>query len=164
MDNILYSWNSYFNLVKKLAGIIEKEIVLTKDTVLFAVGRGGLIPATMLSYIFNDMPLRVIMVESYYKGQTSKELRFYQKPLATGVRTFDKIIVVDDICDSGKTLQEIYTWLTRSYYNVTSDEIEFATVVTKNCVDFKQEPFNKLLYAEMLDCKKWVVFPYEDFA
>jgi len=84
---------------------------------IFGMPRGGLIPAVMLSHKIN-IPL-----------------------LRTGMVLNNKVLIVDDICDSGLTLHK---------YNVPT-----ATIHTKESASVQPT-----FYYELVD-KDWISYPWE---
>lgn len=106
----------------------------------FVVGiaRGGVVPASLAAYRL-DKPLRVMRVQ--YRADDNRPMRdapilLSQPPLPAGVR---RILLVDDVCVSGKTMQAACAAL--SGYDVT-------TLVCKGRGDI-------VLFPEVGECVFW---------
>lgn len=103
-NKISYSWKW---VDKQLEIIGEKLEAIDKPTFVTGIPRGGLIPAVLASHKFN-IP---------YIGFEAA------KALPPSLRT--QVVILDDIADSGKTLQQIksYNFITATLacrYNTTS--------------------------------------------
>lgn len=120
------TWREYIEAVDTLAHKLN-EVKHTIDLVV-GVSRGGLIPATMLSHKF-DKPLIVVQPDSKL---------FY--PMET-------VLVVDDVSDSGKTLQQLKAG---SIVGEWKDACVFIKPKTVHVPGF---------WARSTD--QWILFPYE---
>ena len=78
------NWDEYINYIKELILIIQKSDI--KLDAVYGIPRGGLIPATIISYQLN---LRLLSDSDIFEG-------FLQRD--------DMVLIVDDICDTGETL------------------------------------------------------------
>lgn len=113
------------------------------------IARGGLVPARILADLLRIDELAILTVE-YYSGigQAMKE-PILKQGLQTPV--FDKrILLVDDISDSGKTLQ----LAKENIMEHGPKEIRIATVYCKPGTVTKPDYFEK-------ETRHWVVFPWE---
>lgn len=96
---------TYPMYVDDIRSIIRNNVIDLKHLHLFGVYRGGLFPATHLSNAF-QIPLNIIKFQRL-DGDDKKPTILYG-PDQYGPD--DKILVVDDIYDSGKTMQEILSY------------------------------------------------------
>jgi hypoxanthine phosphoribosyltransferase len=132
--------------------------------------RGGLIPAVMISHYF-DIPMYALHVTS--KPETNESNLWmaedafgyeYGKPEVTARK---KILIVDDINDTGKTINWlIEDWQSSclpkdpSWKDVWNHNVKFAVVYdnvsskSHVTIDFSGEEITK-------SKKEWIVFPYE---
>jgi len=123
---VILSWDDIKDAIEKLAEKIEN--LEKKPFYIYGIPRGGLIPATWLSHKTGI---------SYYQinaAQISK------------MADLSHILIVDDICDSGKTVKEI-----RENY----------PKVRVACLYYKENEIAKPdIYGELMG-DEWLVFPWE---
>ena len=116
---------------------------------IVGVARGGLVPAVMLSHHF-EVPLSVIYVS------------FRDRPIVgTVTPTINseqrrRILVVDDINDSGATLQYIDDNLVD--VGLANCEVKYAVLLDKVSSDFEVDYCGEAV----LNNNEWHVFPWEE--
>lgn len=107
MKKINYNYNNYQDDLSAIVYAIEKANI--KYDVVVGVVRGGLVPAVHLSHIldatFIPLSWSSSVLEKKEKNNTA---------LLRSIVNSQKILIVDDICDSGVSLDEI----TKIYRNV----------------------------------------------
>jgi len=140
-----YSWDHFHQLV----GEIKKKVEITPN-IIVSIGKGGSIPGVILAEMFECNNLNLGLKS--YKGQNRGDIHEYQ-----GIRCFEglkdaNILIVDDIADSGETLQ--YAW--RKFTGNGCERVQTASVFYKPCSKFKPDYF-----AEEVDEKTWIVQPWE---
>jgi len=117
-------------------------------THVVGVARGGLVPATIISYELG-LPLTTVHVSSY-DGTERKNIignvnQLFDLPVNS------KVLVVDDICDSGQTTDWIKNQLTQS-------EVKHELA----CIFIKKQHKGKIrFYGSVVTDDKWIVFPWE---
>ena len=74
-------------------------------THVIGIARGGLVPATIMSHMF-DADLLTYNVKSY-KGKRQGEFKIIQDIDLDELPENSRILVIDDICDSGKTFTKV---------------------------------------------------------
>lgn len=87
------------NACKAIADKIKSEN-LDKITIA-AVSRGGLIPATMVAHLLGIKDIRFIRLSSYANNHQQSELI---DTTCDDIPDAKTTYIIDDICDSGKTL------------------------------------------------------------
>lgn len=117
---------------------------------IVGVKRGGLIPAIRLSHIFNK-PL--IMMSCQLRDSNDNEVRLYE---VEELPKDKNVLIVDDICDSGKTFEKITQKLLLNgfssiktcalYYNISQDFM----------IDYKAQTIDRI------SDQRWVIFPWEN--
>ena len=159
---------------------------------IVGIARGGLIPATMLSHYMN-VPMQTLnasfrdndlgpesnlwMAEDAY-GYIPKEERtdaeFEVSGLPVKGDTSDpkkrkKILIVDDINDSGRTLGWIKEdWPSGCLPNdpawddIWNDTVRFAVLVNNDASEFKDVDYAGT-HINKLETPCWVVFPWENW-
>ena len=116
--HLYVSYDEYHNLIEKLAIRIHQS-GWQFDTIL-CLARGGMRPGDILSRIF-DKPL-AIMSTSYYRadaGMTQGNLdiaRFITTPKG---EIAGKVLLVDDLADTGHTLNAVIHQLRNNYKPIT---------------------------------------------
>lgn len=145
------SWENFhtssFELAKKIQDSGEKF-----DTIV-AISRGGLVLARILSD-FLKLGIYNIAIESYLDIDQKKEPRVTQN-IGSAEIAGKRILLVDEICDSGKTFERALTYL-----NSAEEEMSRPAAIKTACLVFKSKSLLKPdYYQDLID--KWVVFPYE---
>lgn len=136
-----FSWQTVFDGVDALADMVRPS----NPSLIVGVSRGGLIPATLLSHKLG-IPLRTISV-SAYEGTR----RTVNKPLVVegweDRYDSDRTLIVDDILDSGDTLNAIrhLGFMPR-----------YAVLATK-----QPKHYSSVYYFAQVLKDTWVQFPWE---
>jgi hypothetical protein len=101
--------------LEKLVEVLCEKISQEKYSSIYGIPRGGLIPAVLVSH-----KLGIPVVDKIY----------------------DNTIVIDDICDSGLTLNNKHKYTATLHYRKTS-------------------VYKPTYYASELDNDNWIVYPWE---
>ena len=153
---------------------------------IVGITRGGLIPATMLSH-YLDIPLQTLNV-SFRDADLGPESNLWMAEDAYGYVPYEgteppverdparvttdparrkNILIVDDINDSGRTLNWIkQDWASGCLPNdpdwadIWGSNVRFATVVNNEASEFKDVDYAGLTINK-LEEPSWVVFPWE---
>jgi xanthine phosphoribosyltransferase len=127
---------------------------------IFGVARGGLVPATFLSHYF-EVPL----VTATVSLRDTKVIDGLEE-IAALLQTGKQILMVDDICDSGETLQLIWSKLNDLLPEPEDDEKspldDMPTLVLWH--NPAQDHFNPDYIGREIDRSEddsWIVFPWE---
>ncbi|MCY0868717.1 MAG: phosphoribosyltransferase [Desulfurococcus sp.] len=140
------SWITVHREILKLAASISRSY---KPDTIIAIAKGGLIPARILADLLDVREIGFIEVKFYKRVGEAREkpyITFTAFPPLDGKR----ILVVDDIVDSGRTLQVVADLLSRFKYA----DLKFASLYAK--------PWSTLLpdyYGRIVE--EWIVFPWE---
>jgi hypoxanthine phosphoribosyltransferase len=143
------SWNQVHEDIDVLASNIKNI-----DAII-GVGRGGLIPATLLSYKLGVKVISNFQLQSYDDRDIPEAFKLWQVPEEHFVKTFSgnaTILVVDDLADKGKTLDFIKHYFTHKKVN-----LRFVTLYIK-----KGTSFIPNLYVREYSPEEWLVFPWEN--
>lgn len=119
-------------------------------THVIGIARGGLIPATIMSHMF-DADLLTYNVKSY-KGKRQGEFKIIQDIDLDTIPKEARILVIDDICDSGKTFTKVKELIGNRFATVKYAAL-FAKRNSKKNVDH---------YGIEVGDDSWLVFPWED--
>ena len=120
---------------------------------IVGLARGGLIPAVCLSHKLG-LPMEVISL-SLRDGQVSSDKDLLEAQLIN-LDKYNNIAIVDDICDSGKTMHALDIRLNaRGHSN-----IKWCTLLHKTSALFQPKIIGEVI--NEIDESDWVVFPWED--
>lgn len=139
--------------------ILEEQIVRDNFTPTLIVGimRGGIIPAVMLSHQF-DVPCK--SVEWSLRDFGGKEYTKISSLIFNSVDS-DKILFVEDIVDSGKTMAEVQSYVNKCL----GDSYSYKPVVKYSALWYNTaQPIKIDYYSTAFDRKvnkNWFVFPFE---
>ncbi len=134
-------------MLLNLAAAIRKDNF--KPDVILGVSRGGWPPARVLSDLLENSELANVKTEFYIGVAKTKQKPMITQPVSVSVRN-RRVLVVDEIADTGKSLQLIEQHLKEH----GAIEIKVATVYFK--------PWSTVIpdyYARKSNA--WVVFPWE---
>lgn len=140
------SWSMLHESLKNLAEKISSEY--TADTII-AIAKGGLIPARILVDLLGIDEMGFIEVK-FYRGIAETREKPYVTFTALPQLDNKRIIIVDDIVDTGRTLQVVADVLSRFKYR----DMKFAALYVK--------PWSTIMpdyYSEIVD--EWIIFPWE---
>ena len=116
--HLYVSYDEYHNLIEKLA-IKVHQSEWAFDTIL-CLARGGLRPGDILSRIF-DKPLAIMSTSSYraQAGTVQGNLDVARYITTPKGEIAGKVLLVDDLADSGLTLNVVIKQLKENYPAVT---------------------------------------------
>ena len=149
------SWSDYHRAIETLALRVH-ESGWKFDQVL-CLARGGLRPGDVFSRIF-DVPLAILSVSSYREdaGTVQGELDIAKHITLTKGALAGKILLVDDLVDSGVTLARIQEHL-RSHFPAVTD-LKTAVIWYKACSTVRPD-----FYLEYLSTNPWIHQPFEEY-
>ena len=158
-DKLIITYEEYKKVVEKLALEIEKNY---KPTVLVGIMRGAAPIIDILSRIFK-LPIAYVVIQSY-SGDTVQnkqgELIFARDISAIATNEdFKKVLLVDDLSDTGLTLNKSIEWLKN--YPQTKDYIK--EVKTACLWKKKSSTFEPNFCPVRLDSDPWIVQPTEHY-
>ena len=155
MTDLYISWDQYHRLTEKLARQVHESGWQFNQ--LICIARGGLRVGDVLSRIF-DLPLAILSTSSYTeKGGTVRgELIIADQMTMASGRLGDRVLLVDDLVDSGVTLEAVTRTLPQRYPQVTA--LRTAVLWYKACSVFKPDYF-----MEYLADNPWIHQPFEKY-
>lgn len=155
MSDLHVSWAEYNRLIEKLAVRIH-DSGWQFDSVI-CLARGGLRVGDALSRIF-DKPLGVMTTSSYRVagGTVQGNLRIGDTISATEDVTRGRVLLADDLVDSGVTLKEVVPELQRRFETIT--EIRTAVLWLKSISVYRPDYF-----VEYLEDSPWIHQPFEAY-
>ncbi|MES2322552.1 MAG: phosphoribosyltransferase family protein [Pseudomonadota bacterium] len=149
------SWDEYHRLIERLA-LKVYESGWKFDQVL-CLARGGVRPGDVFSRIF-DVPLAILSTSSYREeaGTVRGDLDIAKYMTMTKGPLAGKILLVDDLADSGVTLDKVTRHLSENFSGVT--EVKSAVIWLKGCSAIRPD-----YYLDELPHNPWIHQPFEDY-
>jgi uncharacterized protein len=153
MSNLYVSWDEYNTLVERLALIVHESGYRFDQIICLA--RGGLRVGDVLSRIY-EHPLAVLSTHSYSAdgGTIRGELVIAEHMTMTKPRLGEKVLLVDDMVDSGHTLATVHAELPKRFPHIAS--LRTAVLWWKACSVFKPD-----FYVDYLADNPWIHQPFE---
>ena len=126
------------------------------DTIL-CLARGGMRVGDIFSRVY-DMPLAILATSSYREaaGQVQGDLDIASFITKTGGDISGRLLLVDDMVDSGKTVVKVVEHLKKAYPAVT--DVKVAVLWWKACSVLKPD-----FYVEYLEDNPWIHQPFERY-
>ena len=157
-NKLIVDWKEYNLIVEKLAVKIHKSGF--KPTMLIGIMRGGAPIIDVLSRVFK-LKCAYLAVESYSgKGTEDQqgELVFSREISSTMQDMGGRLLLCDDLSDTGVTLQKSINWL-HNYPAIKNIESIKTAVLWKK----KDSTFEPDYCAQRLDDNPWIVQPFENY-
>lgn len=147
------SWDEYNALVERLALIVHRAGFAFDQ--IICIARGGLRVGDVLSRIF-EQPLAILSTHSYASegGTVRGELVIAEHMTMTKPRLGSKVLLVDDMVDSGHTLEAVYRELPRRFPHIA--QLRTAVLWWKACSVFKPD-----YWVDYLPDNPWIHQPFE---
>ena len=158
-EKLIISFEEYTKIVEKLAIEIHNNY---KPTVLVGIMRGAAPILDILSRILK-LPIAYIVIQSYSGKKTEDrqgELMFAREISSIAEsKDFNKVLLVDDLSDTGLTLNKSIEWLKK--YEPTKNFIK--EVKTACLWKKKSSTFEPDFCPVKLDSDPWIVQPTEHY-
>ncbi len=152
IDIFKLSWDNIDFLTECLAGQIKNKKI--KFDCIIALGRGGLIPGASLSYKLDIPTLYNLGINTRQENGKYIDTLVYQRP--DTINENSKILVIDDINDSGRTFTAVDSILNRNY-NISSDNILYASLIKRDGSEFNKN----IISGNTLYTSQWLQFPWD---
>jgi uncharacterized protein len=165
----IVSYQEYRGLVAEVCNQIAKTD--WRPDYIVGLTRGGLLPAVMISQYF-DIPMHALKISLRDHVEHENNLWMAEDAYGKGDNqcTYKKILVVEDLNDTGSTLNYLMDdWMKSTNYNdpewgeIWNHNVRFAVMFDKLSSGCRV----KMDYVgEELDEERgedWIVFPYEDW-
>ena len=144
----LIGWSEIQRLCLKLAKLIKTSNY--NPDVVVAIGRGGYVPARLLCDYLDIMALTSIKIELYHSGSKKSEQAVIKYPLCTSIKG-QKILLVDDVNDSGETLEIALNHLKTFKPAEIRTAVMHQKLSTHCCIDY---------YAKKVIKWRWLIYPW----
>ena len=156
MPDLYVDWEQYHQNIEYLSSKIYKSGWQFDQIVCIA--KGGLRIGDILSRLYR-LPLSVLFAASYYGEENRErgEIKFSQHLSMLQTNLPERILLVDDLVDSGISLRESIIWL-KEHYGSDIQEIRTAVIWYKACSLFKPD-----YYVDYLPDNPWIHQPFERY-
>ena len=158
MSELHISWDEYHKKTEQLAVKVHDDGGEFNQVVCIA--KGGMRVGDVFARIFN-VPLAILSVESY-RGEGVKNQRgsiTFSRDLAkTTPNIGSKVLLVDDLADSGITLKKSIDWLQHSYGFYLDEPVRSAVLFYKSVSKYKPD-----YYIDYLADSPWIYMPFEKY-
>ena len=146
MNKLWYTWQEMCLDVNQLC----RDVVLDKfePDAIVGLSRGGLTPGVMVSHWFKKP----------FKPVKSSLRDFPEWEDYLPRKTDERVLIVDDICDSGETFDRISSFIKGRSREIQCD-VRFASLWWNNEVDF--EPHYYVREVAKDSSNLWIHFPWE---
>ena len=153
--HLYVSYDEYHNLIEKLA--IKVHQSGWEFDIILCLARGGMRPGDILSRIF-DKPLAIMSTSSYRadSGTVQGKLDIAHYITTPKGEIAGKVLLVDDLADSGHTLNAVIHQLRNNYKSIT--ELRSAVIWTKGVSTFQAD-----YSVESLPTNPWIHQPFESY-
>jgi len=159
------SWDEYHHKIEQLALKVYQSGWRFNQIVCLA--KGGLRVGDVLARLY-DVPLAILSTASYRGGGDDRDeersvkdrrgtLVFSDDLTKTTQHLGSHILLVDDLVDSGITLQKTIPWLDRKY-GFYIEEVRSAVLWYKSCSIIKPD-----YYVDYLQHNPWIHQPFEKY-
>ena len=156
MADLYITWDDYHILIETLAIRVYESGWHFNQIVCLA--KGGLRVGDTLCRLF-DVPLAILSTASYggENNQTRGSIVFSRDLSMTTPNLGDRVLLVDDLVDSGISLERSIQWL-RHHYGFYVDEIRTAVIWHKACSCITPD-----YVAQFLPNNPWIHQPFEKY-
>ena len=147
------SWDDYHRAIESLAQVVHQSGWQFDQALCLA--RGGLRVGDVFSRIFK-VPLAILSTSSYREAASTQrgELNISNSITFTAGPLAGRILLIDDLVDSGVTLQRVQEHLRTGFSDVT--EVRSAVIWYKACSVMRPDYF-----VEYLPDNPWIHQPFE---
>lgn len=155
MSELNISWNEYHQSIESLADQIAAS--QWKFNQIICIAKGGLRVGDILSRIFRQ-PLAILAASSY-AGENNQErgrLTIGHQIAMTTKQLGDRVLLVDDLVDSGITLQQVVVLVGEHHPEIR--ELKTAVIWYKSCSIYTPE-----YYVNYLPDNPWIHQPFEKY-
>jgi len=139
-------WESIYNILLIMAGNLKQNRVMPE--IIVGISRGGWLPARVFSDLLDIPQLTSIRIKFYSEINQKNKKPVITQPVPLPLHN-KRVLLVDDITDSGKSLQ-----LAKTELEKTADKIYTLTLYHKPWSCFTPDFYFK-------ETTKWVIFPWE---
>jgi hypoxanthine phosphoribosyltransferase len=163
MKKIYYSWQDVENQTQEILRQLQRDAWMPDYVV--GLTRGGLVPANLISQ-YLEVPMETLKV-SLRDDNSQPESNLW---MAEDAFEQKRILIVDDINDSGATLNWIKEdWMSGALPNnpkwqeIWSDTVRVAVLVDNEASASELNVSYSAIGLNKAEEDSWIVFPWEDW-
>jgi len=155
MSDLYVSWSEYYQTIEQLAIQINQSG--WKFNQIVCIAKGGLRVGDIFSRLF-DRPLAIMSAASYggENNQIRGEIQLSRHLAMTIPQLGSNVLLVDDLVDSGVSLQVTIDWLKQHYPEIK--ELRSAVLWRKDCSVTIPD-----YYVHYLKDNPWIHQPFERY-
>jgi hypoxanthine phosphoribosyltransferase len=155
LSDLYVSWEAYHRLIERL--IVQVHESGYAFDAIVCLARGGLRIGDVISRVY-DMPLAILAASSYRAaaGTQQGQLDIAQFITKTGGDPAGKVLLVDDLVDSGITMARVIEHLKQRFPEIR--EVRTAVLWYKAVSAFRPDYF-----VEYLADSPWIHQPFEEY-
>jgi hypoxanthine phosphoribosyltransferase len=147
----IINYENIFDYARYLCECIKESNF--KPDIILGISRGGLILTRIIADMLGVEDIKIIGAKSYFSiGKKEEDVVLYN--LDDVKLTSQKVLIVDDVADSGKTLEVIANYVEKDL-NVGCGNYKVATLHYKPNTSVYEPDFY------VVETKQWVVYPWE---
>jgi hypoxanthine phosphoribosyltransferase len=152
-QEIKVDWATYHLLIERLVVLVHQSG--SQFDQILCLARGGLRVGDVFSRIFR-LPLAMLATSSYRENAGHLQGALEIAPFITMTQGTLKgrVLVVDDLVDSGETLQGVCRHLLRTYPSI--ETLKTAVIWYKSCSSVEPD-----FFVEKLETNPWIHQPFE---
>ncbi len=154
MSDLYISWSQYHQKIEQLA--VKLYQTNWDFNQIVCIAKGGLRVGDILCRIYNK-PLAILAASSYsgIENRIRGKITFSQHLAMTTAELGSRVLLVDDLVDSGISLRESIHWLTQ-HYSDDIEEIRTAVLWYKDSSIITPD-----YYVDYLPDNPWIHQPFE---
>jgi uncharacterized protein len=154
MPDLYISWSEYHQKIEQLAVKIYQD--RWEFNQIVCIAKGGLRLGDILCRLYRK-PLAILCASSYTgtENRVRGEISFSSHLAMTSEKLGDRILLLDDLADSGVSLRESINWLAREYPHDIA-EIRTGVIWCKACSMITPD-----YYIDYLPDNPWIHQPFE---
>jgi hypoxanthine phosphoribosyltransferase len=155
MKDLYVTWDDYHGLIEQLIAQVYESGY--KFDAILCLARGGLRIGDVISRVY-DMPLAILSASSYREaaGTQQGRLDIGEFITKTGGEIAGKVLLVDDLVDSGVTMGRVIEHLKQRFPAVT--DVRTAVLWYKGVSTFRPDYF-----VQYLESSPWIHQPFEEY-
>ncbi|MDD5162604.1 MAG: phosphoribosyltransferase family protein [Candidatus ainarchaeum sp.] len=155
MGTIKVSWKEIETACRHLAKKLEKN----NYEAVVCIASGGLVPGKLLSELL-QLPLGIVVSKRYNKNNCPDKKSFFDANVKWCCENAEpkKILLVDDLVDEGKTMEQIIGSINAKALIPGLKTIDIAVIYYKNKNSSLQSR-QKVHYYKTTE--NWIIFPWE---
>lgn len=145
MEKTIVTWRKVMSICSKIVVKLKDKYPNIVDYNIVGLSRGGLVPSVIISNMLNIRKVHALGLRSY-KDQEKSDTEIYQVP---DMSSMTKIVVIDDISDTGESFKQINEML-------VGKDVITVSLFLKDKTCFVPDVFGRKVKND-----QWVVFPWE---